>query len=68
MKLNMLFHLLSIDDYISLATDYEKLIFKPSVLAFGRCMPGFLKLLLSVKLVCVSTPEGINNYSHEMDP
>ena len=43
--------------------------------AEGRHMPGFLKLLLSVKsvcvhvclCVCVSAPEAINNYSHEMN-
>ena len=33
-------------------------------------MPGFLKLLLSGKLVCmclcVSAPQAIKNYSHEM--
>ena len=39
---------------------------------FGQRMPGFLKLLLSEKLicvcVCVSAPKAINNYSIEMKP
>ena len=40
--------------------------------AFGQHAPGFLKLLVSTKSVCVCvcvfTPEGINNYSREMNP
>ena len=44
-------NMLQKQDYI-----YMHVIFKPGA-------PGFLKLLLSSKCVCVSTPKAINNYS-----
>ena len=39
--------------YLPLAIVFLKLAHWPNVLAFGRCMPGFLKFLLSRKSVCM---------------
>ena len=43
-------------------------VFKPGACRPKASQPGFLKLLLSGKSVCVSAPQAIYNHSHEMKP
>ena len=52
---------------------YSQAVFKPGVPAFGRRVPGFLKLLLSATLVCVCAcvcvrPRGYKLHSRDIEP